>query len=121
VTFLVTWMTGLTWVNVTTKTPYRARRHPAGGGRSDGDHAQCVGSVRRPYAEFGVYNTEYRTVIDLTQKLYFFELSTSPNVIWIDFDALNLGEQPGPLEIDLYDTTLAGDVTSRFQPQQVAF
>uniref|UniRef100_UPI0021F35D79 linear amide C-N hydrolase n=1 Tax=Mycolicibacter minnesotensis TaxID=1118379 RepID=UPI0021F35D79 len=28
-----------------------------------------------PYAEFGVYNTEYRTVVDLTQKLYFFELS----------------------------------------------
>lgn len=72
-----------------------------------------------PYADFGVYNTEYRTVIDLTEKLYFFELSTSPNVIWIDFDALKLDDQA--LEIDPYDTTLVGDVTSRFQPQPVPF
>ncbi len=72
-----------------------------------------------PYRDFGVYNTEYRTVIDLTQKLYFFELSTSPNVIWIDFDALKLDDQP--LVIDPYDTTLVGDVTARFQPQPVPF
>ena len=24
-----------------------------------------------PYTEFGVYNTEYRTVVDLTNRLYF--------------------------------------------------
>ena len=72
-----------------------------------------------PYHDFGVYNTEYRTVIDLTEKLYFFELSTSPNVIWIDFDALKLDGQP--LEINPYDTTLVGDVTNRLQPQQVPF
>jgi choloylglycine hydrolase len=74
-----------------------------------------------PYADFGVYNTEYRTVIDLTEKLYFFELSTSPNVIWIDFDALKWNDQPDPVEINPYDTTLVGDVTSRLQPQQVPF
>lgn len=72
-----------------------------------------------PYAEFGVYNTEYRTVVDLTQKLYFFELSTSPSVIWIDFDGLKLTDEP--LEINPYDTTLVGDVTARFEPQKVAF
>lgn len=72
-----------------------------------------------PYKDFGVYNTEYRTVVDLTEKLYFFELSTSPNVIWIDFDALKLDDQP--LEINPYDTTLVGDVTSRFQAQPVPF
>ena len=72
-----------------------------------------------PYADFGVYNTEYRTVIDLTEKMYFFELSTSPNVIWIDFGDLKLDDQP--LEINPYDTTLVGDVTARFQPQPVPF
>jgi penicillin V acylase-like amidase (Ntn superfamily) len=72
-----------------------------------------------PYQDFGVYNTEDRTVIDLTSKWYFFELSTSPNVIWIDFDALKLDDQP--LEINPYDTTLVGDVTSRLQPQPVPF
>jgi penicillin V acylase-like amidase (Ntn superfamily) len=74
-----------------------------------------------PYAEFGVYNTEYRTVIDLTDKQYFFELSTSPNVIWVEFDGLELSERSAPLQINPYDSTLVGDVTDRFQPQQVAF
>jgi len=74
-----------------------------------------------PYAEFGVYNTEYRTVSDLTDKLYFFELSTSPNVIWVEFDALDLSERSMPLQIDPRDPTLVGDVTARFQPQQPAF
>ncbi len=58
-----------------------------------------------PYAEFGVYNTEYRTVIDLKDKLYLFELSTSPNVIWVDFDQLKLTDRSGPLEINPYDST----------------
>ena len=34
-----------------------------------------------PYSEFGVYDTEYRTVCDLTNRCYYFELSTAPNVI----------------------------------------
>lgn len=74
-----------------------------------------------PYAEFGVYNTEYRTVTDLTDKMYFFELSTSPNVIWIEFGKLPLDGATDPLEIDPYDDTLVGDVTDRFEPQHVAF
>jgi choloylglycine hydrolase len=43
-----------------------------------------------PYGEFGIYNTEYRSVMDLTDRRYFFELSTSPNVIWVDLDKFNL-------------------------------
>ena len=33
-----------------------------------------------PYKGFGIYNTEYRTAMNLTDKRYFFELTTSPNV-----------------------------------------
>jgi choloylglycine hydrolase len=40
-------------------------------------------------------------------------------VIWIDFGGLKLTDEP--LEINPYDTTLVGDVTSRFEPQKVAF
>ena len=74
-----------------------------------------------PYAEFGVYNTEYRTVVDLTNRLDFFELSTSPNMIWVEVDDLKLGDDSQPLEINPYDSTLVGDMTSRFQPQRVPF
>jgi penicillin V acylase-like amidase (Ntn superfamily) len=73
-----------------------------------------------PYAEFGVYNTEYRTVVDLTGKQYVFELSTSPNVIWVEFAGLDLSGSE-PLQINPYDATLVGDVTARFVPQAVPF
>ena len=42
-----------------------------------------------PYKGFGIYNTEYRTVTDATNRVYFFELTTSPNVIWTDLSKLN--------------------------------
>jgi len=74
-----------------------------------------------PYGEFGVYNTEYRTVTDLTNRLYFFELTTSPNVIWVEFDNLDLADGADPLAIDPYDETLTGNVTSRFAPCPIMF
>ena len=74
-----------------------------------------------PYAEFGVYNTEYRTVTDLSNRMYFFELTTSPNVIWMQLDRLNLAEGAPALAIDPYDETLSGDVTDRFVPREMAF
>ena len=46
-----------------------------------------------PYSEFGVYDTEYRTVCDLTNRCYYFELSTAPNVIWTELDKLDF--EPG--------------------------
>jgi penicillin V acylase-like amidase (Ntn superfamily) len=74
-----------------------------------------------PYGDFGIYNTEYRTVTDLTNRMYFFELTTSPNVIWVEFDQLDLPDGAGPRAIDPYDDTLVGNVTSRFAPHQLAF
>ena len=74
-----------------------------------------------PYGEFGVYDTEYRTVSDLDHKIYYFELTTSPNVIWMNLDGLDLTEGAQPVAIDPYDDSLTGDVTSRFAPHESAF
>ena len=74
-----------------------------------------------PYADFGVYNTEYRTVTDVTNKMYYFELTISPNVIWVDMSRLELDPGSLPLVIDPYDDSLVGDVTERFVPQETAF
>jgi penicillin V acylase-like amidase (Ntn superfamily) len=74
-----------------------------------------------PYADFGVYNTEYRTVTDVTNKMYYFELTISPNVIWVDMSRLELDPGSLPLVIDPYDDSLVGDVTERFVPQEMAF
>ena len=74
-----------------------------------------------PYHDFGVYNTEYRTVTDLTNRRYFFELATSPNVIWIDLDRLDLESGSTTVAIDPYDYSLVGDVTDRFTARDIPF
>jgi choloylglycine hydrolase len=72
-----------------------------------------------PYKDFGVYNTEYRTVTDVTNRMYFFELTTSPNVIWIEMDRLKL--DAGPIAVNPYDESLVGDVTDHFAAHDLPF
>jgi penicillin V acylase-like amidase (Ntn superfamily) len=68
-----------------------------------------------PYKKFGVYNTEYRTVMNLTNLRYYFELTTSPNVIWADLSQMNLAPG-GPVKVlDPDNIHLSGDVTDKFQ------
>ncbi|MFI8860946.1 linear amide C-N hydrolase [Streptomyces prasinus] len=76
--------------------------------------------------EFPIYDTEYRTLSDLTKRRYFFELSVSPNLIWTgidettfqtsDPDGLVKTLNPYTLELDA-----CGDVTERFTLEKVAF
>ncbi|MCX6520911.1 MAG: linear amide C-N hydrolase [Actinobacteria bacterium] len=73
-----------------------------------------------PYGEFGVYNTEYRTVVDTTNVRYFFELTTSPNLMWVDLDSFDLSAGGPVLTLDPDDIALAGDVSARFTPVAAA-
>jgi choloylglycine hydrolase len=68
-----------------------------------------------PYGEFGVYNTEYRTVCDLTARRYFFELTTSPNVVWVDLSRLDLAAGAPAMALDPDDIALSGEVSSAFE------
>ena len=74
-----------------------------------------------PYKGFGVYNTEYRTVSDTTDKLYFFELTTSPNVIWTDLRKLDF--RPGaPVRVLNPDSLdLSGDVSGDYRRAPAPF
>jgi penicillin V acylase-like amidase (Ntn superfamily) len=68
-----------------------------------------------PYKGFGIYNTEYRTAIDLTNKRYFFELTTSPNVIWTDLAKFNLAPGAQVMVLNPDNIELSGNVTGKFQ------
>ncbi|MGV3609255.1 MAG: linear amide C-N hydrolase [Planctomycetaceae bacterium] len=68
-----------------------------------------------PYKGFGIYNTEYRTVINLTSKRYFFELTTSPNVIWADLSKMNLTPGAAVMQLNPDNIDLSGDVTDKFK------
>ncbi|CCI22393.1 MAG: linear amide C-N hydrolase [Microcystis sp.] len=67
-----------------------------------------------PYKGSGIYNTEYRTAMDLTNKLYFLELSTSPNVIWVDLSKLNFNAGAPVMTLNPDNISLSGDVSGKF-------
>jgi penicillin V acylase-like amidase (Ntn superfamily) len=73
-----------------------------------------------PYKGFGIYNTEYRTVANLTDRRYFFELSTSPNVIWADLDRFDLSSGAPVMELNPDNIDLSGDVTEKFTKREKA-
>jgi penicillin V acylase-like amidase (Ntn superfamily) len=68
-----------------------------------------------PYESFGIYNTEYRTVMDLTERRYYFELTTGPNVIWADLLKMNVAAGAPVLTLNPDNIALSGDVTDKFQ------
>ncbi len=74
-----------------------------------------------PYKGFGIYNTEYRTAIDLKSKRYFFELTTSPNVIWADLPKFNLAAGTSVVMLDPDGISLSGDVTGKFHAVKAPF
>jgi len=67
-----------------------------------------------PYKGFGIYNTEYRTAMNLTDRRYYFELTTSPNLIWADLSAMNLDAGSGVRTLDPDNIALSGNVTGDF-------
>ena len=74
-----------------------------------------------PYKGFGIYNTEYRTAANLTDKIYYFELTNSPSVIWTDLSAMNL--EPGqPVRVlDPDNVDLSGNVIGSFRAAPAPF
>ncbi|MGL5757303.1 linear amide C-N hydrolase [Plesiomonas sp.] len=74
-----------------------------------------------PYADFGIYNTEYRTVANLTNKHYYFELTTSPNVLWIDLNSFKLDAGSPVMMLNPDDMALSGDVSNKFKEIKAQF
>ena len=97
--------------------------------RSEREAAASILSIMRnvsvpfgaPYGEFGIYNTEYRTVADLTNRRYFFELATTPNLVWAELDQFNLKDGEPVRILDPDDISLYGEVWDKFKPAEIAF
>ena len=60
--------------------------------------------------------TLWFSIADLTNRVYYFQSTRSPNLYWVDFSSLPLDEGAAVRSIDAYDPTLAGDVS----PQLIA-
>lgn len=68
-----------------------------------------------PFEEGTTINTRWRTATNLTDKRYYFELTTSPNVIWVELDKFDLGEDASKMRLDPDDIGLCGDVSAKFE------
>ena len=78
-----------------------------------------------PYNKLGdgfpVYNTEYRTVCDLSHGIYGFELTTTPNFFWVEFGDFFPEKSLSPMSLTPGSLDLAGDVSNQFKPAQSPF
>jgi len=81
----------------------------------------CSVPFGAPYRDFGIYNTEYRTVTDLTNKRYFFELTTSPNVIWVELSVFDLSPSAPVMALNPDSLALSGDVSAQFEQASAPF
>lgn len=61
--------------------------------------------------------TRWVTVADVTHRLYFFNSTTSPNIIWFNLDKINFSKAAPILSIDPTDIHLEGDITDKLKPE----
>ena len=89
--------------------------------------AGMFGLIRNVSIPFGApvngstFDTEYRTVSDLSNTRYYFELTTAPNVIWADLKKLNLDAGAAVMTLNPNNIDLSGDVTGKFEPAAAPF
>jgi penicillin V acylase-like amidase (Ntn superfamily) len=81
--------------------------------------------IRNASAPFGtadevrpnISTTRWRTVADLTERRYFFESTTSPNVVWVELSQLDFSEGSPELLLDVVkEPDHVGNVTGEFAP-----
>ncbi len=56
--------------------------------------------------------TRWITVADLSNKVYYFNSTTSPNIVWIDFSYLDLKQGARQLTIDPTNLKLVGEISN---------
>lgn len=92
------------------------------------DYRQCVAgvlSVMRNVAQpFGTADparpyisaTRWRTIADLTNLVYYFESTTSPNIVWVTMQALDFTEGAPVKKLDLIkNPDRVGDCSKQFE------
>lgn len=74
-----------------------------------------------PDNRFDSYPTWWLSAIDLTNRVFFFQCTRTPNVVWLELDALALDDGESPRSVDPLDVTLVGDVGDRLVAGKLPF
>lgn len=75
----------------------------------------------RAFAEGRPHNsvTRWQTVADLTRKVYYYESSAGPNLVWVRLAALDFAEGTPVRKLDLVGSPgRAGDCSAEFRPSK---
>ncbi len=67
-----------------------------------------------------ISTTLWRTVSDLTQGLFYFESTISPNIVWVKLQEIDFGKEDKVKMLNLDNNPdLVGDVTEKFEPAEM--
>lgn len=60
--------------------------------------------------------TRWRTVADLTKRIYYYENTESPNLVWVELEKLNFDKKQKTKKIDLVKNySLIGNISDKFK------
>jgi len=74
-----------------------------------------IADPARPY----ISATRWRTVCDLTNRVFYFESATSPNLVWVKLEGLDFSEGAPVRKLDLVkNPDRIGDCSKQLEPSQ---
>lgn len=91
--------------------------------------ASMFGVIRNASVPYGITtedhpnisSTRWRTVVDHKDRLYYFESAVSPNVFWVDLEAVDFSTEAGARVLRLGENqsrVFAGEVSASFEPSE---
>lgn len=72
-----------------------------------------------PYSTGDVYPTWWRAAADLTNRIYYFGSTRSPNIFWLSLD--DLVDDTEMRKLDPRELTLVGDQTAHLRPAMLLY
>jgi choloylglycine hydrolase len=74
-----------------------------------------------PDNRFDTYPTWWLSASDLTNRVFFFQSTRTPNVVWVELSSLSLDEGSPTRVVDPLDVTLVGNVAGRMEVGELGF
>lgn len=69
--------------------------------------------INQEFKAEDTWPTLWVSVADVTNKIYYFNSTTAPNIVWVDLNKINFKEGAPVLSIDPTDIQLKGDITQQ--------
>ncbi|MFN7097349.1 MAG: linear amide C-N hydrolase, partial [Gammaproteobacteria bacterium] len=91
--------------------------------------ADALAVIRTTMVPFGAEDTSGSTIStdtwptrwvslgDLTNKIYYFNSTDAPNIVWVDLNKINFAKDNKVLIIDPADPELVGEINEKFMPK----